>query len=151
MDRVGPAGDAEDIVQTVMLRVVEAHRRRPDDLRTSPGYVLRVATHLVVDELRRKFRHVEVSPGEDDDLERAAGPHSPPDREARAREISHGIRDCLTALVDARRRAVTMHLLGHTLAEVGTTLGWTRKRAEHLVYRGLGDMRRCLGSKGLTP
>ena len=29
--------------------------------------------------------------------------------------------------------------------------GWTTKRAENLVYRGLADLRQCLERKGLNP
>jgi RNA polymerase sigma-70 factor (ECF subfamily) len=30
-------------------------------------------------------------------------------------------------------------------------MGWTEKKAENLVYRGLADLRRCLSAKGLRP
>ena len=33
--------------------------------------------------------------------------------------------------------------------EVGRLLGWAAKRAENLVYRGMADLRGCLGGKGI--
>lgn len=47
--------------------------------------------------------------------------------------------------------AVTLHLQGHSVPEVGALLAWTVKKAENLVYRGLADLRSCLSSKGLQP
>jgi hypothetical protein len=28
-------------------------------------------------------------------------------------------------------------------------MGWTAKKAENLVYRGMADLRDCLGAKGI--
>jgi RNA polymerase sigma-70 factor (ECF subfamily) len=44
-----------------------------------------------------------------------------------------------------------MFLLGYSLIDTERMSGWSRKRSEHLTYRGLADMRRCLASKGIEP
>ena len=74
-----------------------------------------------------------------------------PARRAEALHVDRSIRECLAGLSAPRRRAVSLHLLGHTLAETGRSLGWTSKKAEHLVYRGLADLRTCLEGKGVRP
>ena len=38
-----------------------------------------------------------------------------------------------------------------TTVETARRLGWTAKKAENLVYRGLKDLRRCLTARGMTP
>jgi RNA polymerase sigma-70 factor (ECF subfamily) len=50
-----------------------------------------------------------------------------------------------------RRRAVMLYLQGHSVPEAARLLGWTAKRTENLVYRGLADLRHCLRAKGHTP
>jgi RNA polymerase sigma-70 factor (ECF subfamily) len=74
-----------------------------------------------------------------------------PEREAASRGIGAAIRDCLLKMVDARRRAVTLHLLGHTVPEIADLLGHRVKQSDNLVYRGMADLRRCLSGKGITP
>ena len=74
-----------------------------------------------------------------------------PEREAASRSIGDAIRDCLLGMVDARRRAVTLHLVGHTVPEIARLLDQRSKQADNLVYRGMADLRRCLSGKGVTP
>jgi RNA polymerase sigma-70 factor (ECF subfamily) len=51
--------------------------------------------------------------------------------------------------VPPRRHAVTLSLQGHSVPEIGRLLGWTGKKAENLVYRGMADLRECLEGKGI--
>jgi RNA polymerase sigma-70 factor (ECF subfamily) len=84
-------------------------------------------------------------------LDRVPSVRPDPESAASALEVDRGIRACLGALAAPRRRAVTLHLLGYSLAETAEALGGTLKRSEHLIYRGLDDMRRCLVRKGIEP
>ncbi|HUM11347.1 MAG TPA: sigma factor-like helix-turn-helix DNA-binding protein [Myxococcaceae bacterium] len=97
------------------------------------SYLWRVAYTVVIDEIRRFRRQQRQS----EQLDRGEG--GTPGPEARSE-----ILDCLRGLQDRRRAAVTLHLQGFRTAEVATTLGWTQKQAENLVYRGLADLRACL-------
>ena len=65
--------------------------------------------------------------------------------------IGDGIVDCLARLLPARRRAVALYLQGHSAPETGNLLGWSLKRSENMIFRGLADLRRCLAGKGLSP
>jgi RNA polymerase sigma-70 factor, ECF subfamily len=62
-------------------------------------------------------------------------------------DLGAEIRDCLERLPEPRRVSVTLHLQGFRLAEVATTLRWSEKRVENLIYRGMADLRRCLRGK----
>ena len=79
----------------------------------------------------------------------AAGPD--PAERAAAEEIGRAIRACLARLLPNRRLAVTLYLQGHTGPETASILGWSLKRAENMIFRGLADLRACLTRRGITP
>jgi RNA polymerase sigma-70 factor (ECF subfamily) len=126
------AAQREDLVQMALLRLLE----RPASEGTTPrgaSYLWRVAYTVVIDEIRRfrrQQRQAEQLPADE---------RGTPGPEARSELL-----ECLGALQDRRRTAVTLHLEGFRTAEVATALGWTEKQAENLVYRGLADLRACL-------
>ena len=68
-----------------------------------------------------------------------------------ATDTQAAIEDCLSRQIDARRRAVTLHLLGHTVGEIASYLECNAKKAENLVYRGIKQLRDCLTAKGVHP
>jgi len=145
------ADQAEDIVQNAILGVLQRHRRGGEELRTPSSYLMRAAHNALIDEVRRRFRRPSEVQGDTMELKPAVSPAPAPDDRASSIEIDQGIRGCLASLPQARRLAVTLHLLGYSSREAGQELGWTAKRAEHLTYRGLEQMRRCLTGKGLAP
>lgn len=122
----------EDLVQIALVRLLE---RPADEGIASRGtsYLWRVAYTVVIDEIRRSSRQRRQAE------QLAGGDGGTPGPEARSE-----ILDCIAALQDRRRTAVTLHLQGFRVGEVATALGWTEKQAENLVYRGLADLRVCL-------
>lgn len=72
-----------------------------------------------------------------------------PERRIASREIGEGIRACLVDMIEPRRLAVLLHLHGFGLKESAGVLGWSQKRTDNLLYRGLADLRKCLAAKGL--
>jgi RNA polymerase sigma-70 factor (ECF subfamily) len=145
------ADQAEDIVQAAILRVMKARQKSGEDPDAPASYLMRAVHTATIDEIRRQFRRPEVSEGASSMVERSPSPFPHPEMRTAAKEIDLGIRDCLARLARSRRRAVTLYLLGHSMREAGQMLGWTPKRAEHLVYRGLADLRTCLSAKGMKP
>jgi RNA polymerase sigma-70 factor (ECF subfamily) len=141
---------AEDIVQSAVMRVLGAMKTREGVLELSALYLERAAYCATLDEIRRHRRRREEQAADDQVLEIAASVHGDPEALAEANEITRALAQCLGALLDARKRAVTLHLLGHSFPETGALLGWSSKRAENLVCRGLADLRRCLAAKGMT-
>jgi len=126
------AAHREDLVQIALVRLLE---RPADEEIASRGasYLWRVAYTVVIDEIRRSSRQQRQA----EQLARGEG--GTPGPEARSE-----ILDCIAALQDRRRTAVTLHLQGFRVGEVAAALGWTAKQAENLVYRGLADLRICL-------
>lgn len=149
-------GHEDDLVQAAMLRLLEADRKSRDGRDFAPAYLWRVAHSVVVDEIRRQRRRREEPLGAGDETTEAPASAPPtPETHLAAAELGKAIRDCLGAMVEARRQAVTPYLLGHTLTEIAELvegeLEGASKRIENRVYRGLQDLRKCLSSKGLEP
>jgi RNA polymerase sigma-70 factor, ECF subfamily len=128
------ASHREDLVQMALVRLLERPVASEGTTPRGASYLWRVAYTVVIDEIRRfrrQQRQAEQMPAD----ERAT-----PGPEARSELL-----DCLDALLDRRRTAVILHLQGFRTGEVATALGWTEKQAENYVYRGLADLRGCLG------
>lgn len=149
----------DDLVQAAMIKILSIARRGESVDSLPASYLYKVAHSALVDEIRRVRRRQEV-PIEDavpgSGAEHTLLPSEPvwsgapsPEQSATSRQIGRGIEECLGFLVPDRRRAVTLWLLGHGVPESAQLLGWSRKRVENLVYRGLADLRSCLERKGL--
>jgi RNA polymerase sigma-70 factor, ECF subfamily len=156
VDRVCPrwlADRADDLVQVALMRVMEIQRKREGTAELSPFYLKKTAYSALIDEIRRLRRRQEVSLERDEEEDGPAfdpaAPDPDPERATAGRQVGRAIRDCLGGMVPPRRHAVTLNLQGHSVPEIGRLLGWTAKKAENLVYRGMSDLRGCLGEKGI--
>jgi RNA polymerase sigma-70 factor (ECF subfamily) len=145
------ASDAEDITQEAMIKVLRILKRNEGKDDFSSSYLWRVAYSATIDEIRRRRRRREVSMDAETMTEEPITPAPSPESRSMARGIGQAIRDCLDDLIPTRRRAVTLRLLGHSVGEAASLLGWPPKRAENLIYRGLADVRGCLERKGVRP
>ena len=157
VDRICPrwlTDKADDLVQVALMRVMEIQRKKEGTAELNSLYLRRAAYSAMIDEIRRLRRRQEVSLqgcGEEDEEAGfdPAAPSPDPERASAGREAGRAIRDCLGRMVAPRRHAVTLNLQGHSVPEIGKLLGWTAKKAENLVYRGMADLRDCLGEKGI--
>jgi RNA polymerase sigma-70 factor (ECF subfamily) len=142
---------SDDIVQSAIAQVLERVQSKGGDFGVASSYLMRAAHNAAIDEIRRRMRRPEV-PMEDDAGADAMQTRTPgPGRMAESSEIDRAIRACLATLAAPRRAAVMLFLYGYSLLETEAMSGWGRKRAEHLTYRGLADMKRCLEAKGIAP
>jgi RNA polymerase sigma-70 factor (ECF subfamily) len=146
VDRVCPrwmADRADDLVQVALMRVMEVQRKKAETADLSIFYLRKVAYSALIDEIRRLRRRQEVSIEGDDEegsgVFDPAAPEPDPERASAGRQVGRAIRDCLGRMVSPRRHAVTLNLQGHSVP----------KKAENLVYRGMADLRACLGEKGI--
>lgn len=154
--RVCPAELADrrdDLVQASLLRL--ADRWRPAGGEGKDGlssfYLVKVAYSTLIDELRCLRRRREV-PLEDGSAAMSLPASEPlPDATAQGHEIGRAIHVCLGELGRPRRLAVMLYLQGHSVRQAAALLGWTYKRTENLVYRGLANLRDCLSARGLSP
>jgi RNA polymerase sigma-70 factor (ECF subfamily) len=142
---------AEDIVQTVLIQLLRSLRKSEGKQTFSAIYLEKAAYGATVNELRRRSRRREDSVEEEGLMERTPAAAVSPERGAASAEIGDGIVDCLSRLARPRRLAATLYLHGCTVREAARNLGWTVKKTENLVYRGLADLRACLAAKGLKP
>ncbi len=127
----------EDLVHAALLRMLERERRGEVASVRSASYVWRVAFSVVADELRRQRRRPEV----------AATAEQPEPRTTEEPDLTLALRACLLKLPEPRRLAVTLHLQGFTVEEAGRMLGWNARRVRNLVFRGMVELRRCLGAQ----
>jgi len=142
------ADEAEDLVQESFIRLLRA-RKLDSQSSVSTAYLRTVAYSAVIDEIRRRRRRVAVEPVSDDiEAEAVAGEHA-----AAAPDTSLGkaMEICLQRLDPDRRRAVTLHLLGHSGSEIANILGCNLKRADNLTHRGLAQLREYLHEMGVSP
>ena len=149
------ASRADDLVQVALLRVLEVRRKSEANAQISTSYLRKTAYSALIDEIRRCRRRREISLERDDgEIEPEAERRSPnpdPEESSAGHEAGRAFRDCLAQMVRPRRLAVALHLQGHSVPEIGHLMSWTSKKADNLVYRGLADLRECLGSKGVRP
>ncbi len=134
-----------------MIRVLRVRARREQGRPLPAAYLWKVAYTATIDEIRKLRSKREVSlhvEGAEEPADmRALGP----ERGAESAQLSAAIRECLSALKDTRRQAVTLYLQGHSVPEIGRLLGWSTKRAENMVYRGLAELRATLSKRGWRP
>lgn len=142
----------EDLVQAALVRVLELRRRREENVELSSFYLRKVAFSALIDEIRRRGRRPEVPLAtEDGEIDPPAEGTADPERRLAGRQLGRAIYDCLATLVVPRRRALALHLQGHSVPDIGRILGFRTKQADNLVYRGMADLRSCLGRRGITP
>jgi RNA polymerase sigma-70 factor (ECF subfamily) len=148
------AAQRDDLVQAAVMRVMQALERlgqSPEgDPRLSSSYLHKVAHSALVDEIRRVRRRRETDL-DDQAVAAVAVTWDDPEQQAAGREMGRGIQSCLAQMKRERRMAVTLYLQGHQVNEAAQILGWSPKRTENLVYRGLADLRACLKAKGMEP
>ena len=139
----------DDIVQAGMLRAMRAVERGERGFNRT--WLKKTAYSAMIDEIR-KLRDDRESSLDADDRPAPADPTSPtPERASGSREIGEAVQECLGHIKPDRKRAVTLHLQGHSAPEIGRLLAWGTKRAENFIYRGMAQLRDCLTRKGFKP
>ncbi len=146
----------DDLVQASMVRILEIIERRERNDRFPTSYLQKVAHAVLVDEIRKFRRRREEALTEEAEARYGKATVDTPElpaleRQAQAREAGAAISACLRALRESRRQALVLYLQGYSVPEAAGHLGWTVKKTENLVYRGLGDLRGCLRQKGIEP
>jgi RNA polymerase sigma factor (sigma-70 family) len=141
----GPLTDqvAEDVEQRV---AVALWRAMPGEQipRHPASYLYRAAVRETVRALRS--RH---DAGRVELVEEVRDPSPSPDTTLESKELGMAIRDALSKLVPARRRAVQAHLMGFDVREIMDSQGWSYNRARNLIARGMADLRRELEKRGV--
>ena len=139
----------DDLIQVGLMRVMDLHQKNSGK-ELNRTYLYKTAHSALVDEIRRLRRRNET------DLVDESGEDLPmpdqgctPERQILAREIGNHIGDCLARMITPRRLAVTLKLQGESGPQAADILGWSLRKVENLMYRGLDDLRHCLQKKGM--
>jgi RNA polymerase sigma-70 factor (ECF subfamily) len=72
-----------------------------------------------------------------------------PEKILESKELGMTIREALSQLAPARRRAVQAHLMGFDVREIMDSQDWSYNRARNLIARGMADLRRELEKRGV--
>jgi len=136
--RTGVRTDAEDVVQTVFVRLAES-RERLSTVREPRSYLLAMAHRAAVDRRRGPSARTVPLPEEPDLLQ--AGP-SDPGRELDARHASAALR----SLPARQREAIVLHhFSGLTFSDIGRVTGVPTFTAASRFRNGIRALRRLMG------
>lgn len=141
--RIGPRGDAEDVVQEVFAAAAAALVRSPEATPPTLAWLYVVARRRLVDRLRRARRDTVA-------LE-AVGELAAPERPYGPR-VASALAQALAALPDGQRRVVALRLLeGRSFADVAARLGISEEACRMRFMRALAALRHALEEEGVEP
>lgn len=142
--RSGNHHDAEDLTQQVFVDALKAFRASDDEVTSVRGWLLRVAERRFIDELRRRSRHVPVSPelrASADEQDAGYGVH-----------VSSALREGILALPEQQRVVVIGHLLeGRSHSSIAEGLGISEAASKMRLVRGMKTLRDHLRRMGMEP
>jgi RNA polymerase sigma-70 factor (ECF subfamily) len=137
----GSAADAEDIVQTIFVRLL--NRELPPDLSTAPErYLYRAAFNLSLNTIRDKKREVLT-----DNLEVLDTTVCDTTGAASEEELAadQDLRDAIALLHPAAAQAVILRYVhDYSLADIARMLGTTRSTVAVSLYRSRSRLRKYL-------
>lgn len=138
--------DSEDIIQEVRIKVWKRFGHEKD-ISFNPLYIKRVINSTLIDHIRTVRRQEKLLLHEKLKLmsEERAGPEDPP-RENIFREW---VGQAVESLLESRRKVVKLFLMDLTIAEISSSLNWSRDKTRNLLYRGLSDLKEKLKDKGV--
>lgn len=133
---VGNIWDAEDLVQETLLRAFGQWGVTAPEIRDPRAYLLRTATNIWIDTLRRRRREAPTSLTDPDDIP-AAG-NDP--------QVSSEVRDAGTRLLQRlspheRAAVVLKEVFDMTLEEIANVLATTTGTVKSALHRGRGRLR----------
>jgi RNA polymerase sigma-70 factor, ECF subfamily len=138
-------GPAEEVVQDVFVRVWK--RAAQFDSRRGSGraWIMAIARHRIVDEIRRRDRrHVAVN-AIDDVLTGAEDPDADVEEEASTREQRVEVLRAVRALPEEQRRVILLAYFGGlTQSEIAAELGWPLGTVKKRTRLGLQKLRASL-------
>jgi RNA polymerase sigma-70 factor (ECF subfamily) len=143
--RVGDASDAEDVVQRVFLKVIEALPRYEERGTPFAAWLFRLARNTVIDHVRT--RHA-TDPLEDQAARPAPG--QGPEELAIAADELAALEVALGQLTTEQRDVVAYRFFaGLSPAEIGLIMGKREGTVRALQFRALGALRReLMGASG---
>lgn len=135
----GSAADAEDIVQTIFVRLL--NRELPPDLSTTPErYLYRAAFNLSLNTIRDKKREVLT-----DDMEIFDTSYDTGDPSAEDLALDRALREAIAMLHPAAAQAVILRYVhDYSLADIARMLGTTRSTVAVSLFRSRSRLKKYL-------
>src|SRR5437660_995721 len=143
----GSAADAEDVLQTVFVRVVRGHEAAAN-AENSEAYFTRAAINASLDLIRSRKRSNTFAVGDVENIEAAASFRSSqtPEREHEDRELRNLIREAVTKLgTTAAEMFVLRYFEGLGNAEIARALNTSPLVVGVTLHRARARMRREIG------
>ncbi|HJX26876.1 MAG TPA: sigma-70 family RNA polymerase sigma factor [Thermoanaerobaculia bacterium] len=140
----GNAADAEDVLQTVFMRLLR--REEQPDLSNSAGsYLHRAAVNAALDTLRRRKRARAVDL--DEVSEQLVDESNQPERRRGNRELSRRLREALTRLSPRQGEIFALRYLdGMGNLEIARLLGSSQTSIAVILHRARHRLQKELGS-----
>ena len=135
----GSASDAEDIVQTIFVRLL--NRELPPDLSTSPEpYLYRAAFNLSLNTIRDKKRQVLT-----DNMEAFDNGYDPGHANTQDLLLDQCLHEAIALLNPAAAQIVILRYVhDYSLADIARMLGTTRSTVAVSLFRSRSRLRKCL-------
>lgn len=136
--------DPEDIMQDVRIKIWNLIRS--DRTVYSRGaYIKKIINSSVIDQLR-KFRRQDylVSHEKHKQISELSRPYDHDKETARLKAWRDSIHEGVERLIRSRRQVIKLYLLGFSIREISSYLGWSVDKTRNLLYRGLADLRNNL-------
>jgi RNA polymerase sigma factor (sigma-70 family) len=136
-------GAAEEILQEVFLRIWQNAARYTPEAGSAMGWLIAIARHRTIDELRRRTPDI-AAPGLEgpDPMERIPDPVDAAGRLATA----DALRQCLGRLAPEARDCIMLaYCEGWSREELGQRFGRPANTIKTWLHRGLAALRQCLG------
>jgi RNA polymerase sigma-70 factor (ECF subfamily) len=139
--RVGRPSDAEDLTQTVFVKVLESLPRYESRGVPFGGWLFRLARNTVIDFVRTQRIHQDF-----DVIEPRANQDPPPDAMVEQREQIEAVGEALGALTDEQREVIALRFFaGLSAREAATVMDKQEGTIRGLQFRAVGALRRQLG------
>lgn len=141
----GSAEDAEDVLQTVFLRLLR--RQESLDLSPSPGsYLRRAAVNASLDLLRVRSRKGSL-PGDDFDTLPSQNGLADPDRRQSDQELRRNLRQAILGLSPKNAEIFTMRFLdGISNRDIAKALGMSQTAVGVALHRARNQVKQELGN-----
>jgi RNA polymerase sigma-70 factor (ECF subfamily) len=135
----GSGADAEDIVQTIFLRLL--NRDLPLDLGSAPErYLYRAAFNLSLNTIRDKKRQVLTS-----DMKAFDTAYGPGEASSEDVTMDRALHDAIAVLHPAAAQIVILRYVhDYSLADIARMLGTTRGTVAVSLFRSRARLRKCL-------
>ena len=151
-ERHGLAGETDEVLQDVRIRLWRARASGEKVEAANASYVYRTAVSAALDRIRRRrARREEPVDPTAPATQRAAATDPTPGDALESAELVEQVAAAVDGLSAARRPVVRMYLAGYRQEEIASLLGWSEAKTRNLLYRGLADLRGRLTEMGIGP